>query len=65
MTRAMIMTPSYSMKNFTVKTFMNCPETTTFTKVLTFERFPLYGIKKTTARIRNNFACTNYSLQLA
>ena len=43
MTRPFTITPLYSMKIFTVKTFANCPETAKFVKVFTCEGFPLYG----------------------
>ena len=44
MTHPLIMTPPYSMKIFSVKTFASCPETAKVAKVFTRERFPLYGI---------------------
>ena len=34
----------HSMKTFTVKTSVNCPNTAKFAKVFTCKRFPLYGI---------------------
>ena len=47
MTHPLLMTPPYSMKIFTVKTFAICPETAKFAKVFTHKRFLLYGtIKK-------------------
>ena len=43
MTHPLIMMLPYSMKIFTVKTFVNCPETTKFMKSFTRKRFLLYG----------------------
>ena len=45
-TRPLIMTPSYSMKISTVKTYTDRPETAKFTTVFTGKRFLLYSMAK-------------------